>query len=323
MRRFRLLIMISAAFFLLDCTEDNQTIEEGFVTSDQNIQLFYRIIGNGPEKIIIPAGQYLADEFENLASENRTLLFYDQRGRGKSDAVHDRFQLGMNFEVSDLEKIRRQFGFDQISLIGWSYLGAVVARYTIEFPEMVKRVVQICPIPPKKELYWDEFQATLSSRQDIADKIYLEEMLQKGLDKRDPERYSREYHRINHKAMKFNPDMESKLRSDYYTLANEMPNHVWNFHIPRIIESLSEWDWRSELDSLGMQFLTIHGDYDAIPMEAAKEWTASLPEGHLLVIPDAGHFPWLEQPDQVFPAIDSFLTGVLPENAVRIEDIKH
>jgi pimeloyl-ACP methyl ester carboxylesterase len=50
-------------------------------------------------------------------------------------------------------------------------------------------------------------------------------------------------------------------------------------------------------------------------MESACEWTKLVQDGRLLVVPEAGHLPWLEQPELFFSAVAAFLGGVWPENA--------
>ncbi len=64
--------------------------------------------------------------------------------------------------------------------------------------------------------------------------------------------------------------------------------------------------------------LTIHGSYDGIPMESAKEWSKYFADGKLLIINDAGHFPWLEKPEIFYKAVDEFLSGNWPANAIKV-----
>ena len=61
--------------------------------------------------------------------------------------------------------------------------------------------------------------------------------------------------------------------------------------------------------------MTIHGDYDAIPLESAMEWASLLPNGRLMIISNAGHLPWFERPGIFYSAVDIFLDGEWPESA--------
>jgi proline iminopeptidase len=255
----------------------------------------------------------LAVEFERLA-KGRTLIFYDMRSRGRSDSITDKSRLGMAFEISDLEVIRQHFKIDSISLIGWSYLSAMVALYAMEYPDHVKQLIQVGPIPPRKEPYMEQFSANNSARMDSTDMARIDEMRRRGLDKSDPVGFCREYWEAYFRCIFYDPADVSHIRSDYYTLKNEMPDNVM-LQFGRVLESLGAWDWRTILPGLDIPILTIHGDFDTIPMDAAREWVASLPNSRLFIIPDAGHLPFLERPEFFFPAVETFLDGEWPANA--------
>jgi proline iminopeptidase len=60
--------------------------------------------------------------------------------------------------------------------------------------------------------------------------------------------------------------------------------------------------------------LVLVGDRDPVtPVDGANEILAALPLGlgHRVVIPGAGHFPWLDAPDRIFATIEEFV-GKLP-----------
>src|SRR5947199_7955995 len=114
---------------------------EGFVQIAAGPRLHYSKIGDGPEAVIVPAESWLVTDLEPLVP-GRTLVFYDQRGRGASGALAgDGDSLPWTaYEMDDLEAVRRHFGFEQVSLLGWSYLGGVTALYAAEHPGRVKRL---------------------------------------------------------------------------------------------------------------------------------------------------------------------------------------
>lgn len=301
-------------FVCLSCSQKKSpTVNDGLIRIKDGIDLYFQRIGEGPEAIIIPSGMYLSHEFKRLASENRTLIFYDQRGRGRSQSISDKSKLGIDFELSDLESIRSHFGFEKISLIGWSYSGAVVVLYTVEHPNFVKRIIQIGPIPPRKDPYFYQFISRLSSRRDSSEQALLVNTYATFQETGNLEEYIRDYYEIAHKALKYDKEKEEHFRSDFFTLENERPDKVWGVVLPTIIESFENWDFREELVNIKHPVLTVHGDYDAIPLESAREWSSSLSNNRLLVVQNAGHLPWFEKSSIVFNALDTFLDGEWPE----------
>ena len=82
-----------------------------------------------------------------------------------------------------------------------------------------------------------------------------------------------------------------------------------------VFASLGDWDWRPAAARLPVRTLVLHADGDPIPVAAAREWAAALPDARLLVIAGGGHFAYVERPDAYFGAIDAFLGGRWPAGA--------
>lgn len=290
--------------------ETMPVVSEGFVTVEEGVELRYKTIGNGPQAVIIPAAMYLEYEFEQLIDEGRTLIFYDMRGRGKSSKISDHDLVGMDFEISDMEAVRKHLNKDKISLIGWSYLGAMVVLYADKYRDHVERIVQVGPLPPTQEI---SAKAT-ATPVDEKTQAKLKEMKEQGIDKTDPVTYCRAYWETYMSRIFYNPANISKFHSDYYTFPNELPENV-NFLFMGIFQSIGKWDWREQVKDLDVPVLTIHGDHDSIPMEGARTWVYSLPNARLLVVPNAGHLPFVEDPELFYSSVDTFLRGDWPDRA--------
>ena len=291
-----------------------KTGNDGFLPLQDGVRLAYRIIGNGSDVLIVPGGySSLVTDFSPLA-KGRRLVLYDQRGRGHSDPVKDLSHIGIDYEVRDLEAVRQHFHFERVSLLGCSYLGGVVALYALEHPEHVERLIQVDPMPPRRELY-KQAEQILNSRLDSTAVSRLEKMRNAGRGKVDPVQVCREADRV------YNPASfgDASAAAKYHTnceLKNEQPDNAdknWN----ALDRSLGEWDWRPRLNRLTKPVLVIHGTEDWIPETAAHEWIQGLPNSRLLSLPGVGHISWAERPDLVFAASDSFLNRSWPDGAVR------
>ncbi len=219
--------------------------------------------------------------------------------------------------MRDLEAIREHFGLEQVSLVGWSYLGGVVARYAMDDPARVQRLVLVCPDSPRRHPYREESELLArkaASRIDPTSLARLNEMRQAGLEAKDPVTYCREAWKVFLMGRVGDPAVVSRLRFDFCASPNETPSNFLEWW-GRMDRSLGDWDWRPRLGSLKMPVLVIHGSEDSIPEGSSREWAASLRNARLLIIPGVGHFPWLERPDIFFPAVEHFLSGDWPEGA--------
>jgi proline iminopeptidase len=74
-------------------------------------------------------------------SHNRQIVFYDQRGTGKSKRVSPDAPFGMDAQVADMEAVRAKFGFQKFDLVGDSYGGLLAMAYAAAHPEHVEKLI--------------------------------------------------------------------------------------------------------------------------------------------------------------------------------------
>ena len=123
-------------------------VETGYVTSSDGVRLYYAKVGRRSQVAIIPGRLFTFTDFQRLA-KGRTLIFYDMRNRGLSDAVLDVSKISLQHDADDLEAVRAHFGIERPDLIGFSYLGKIVVLYATQHPNHVNRIVQIGPVARK------------------------------------------------------------------------------------------------------------------------------------------------------------------------------
>ena len=63
-----------------------------YVQTGEGVRLFVRKLGHGVDTVIIPNAIYMEEDFERL-SHTHTVILFDLRNRGRSDAVDDPAQL--------------------------------------------------------------------------------------------------------------------------------------------------------------------------------------------------------------------------------------
>lgn len=292
--------------------------EEGWIRVAEDLRLHRTSKGTGDRAVVIPAGFFLADSFDPLLP-GRTLHFYDMRDRGRSDPVKDRSRVGVEDDVRDLEAVRRHLGLERMSLVGWSYLGVVVALYAFRHPGRVARVVQIGPAPPRSDPPYAE--ATAGAYTDAADPdglARLESLREAGIPERDPSRYYREHWRVFKPALFGDPSRAEAWELPPDDLPNEWVDRL-NRHFRAKSESFTDYDLRRQAAELDVPVLTVHGTGDRnTPFEGGREWVASFRRGRLLSVEGAGHVPFAERPELVLPAVDVFLDGNWPEGAEAV-----
>ena len=290
------------------------TENEGYVTTDDGVRLFFQKFGSGPNTIVIPSAASMCDDFKHLATD-RTVIFYDLRNRGRSGAVSEASKLrgGIHHDVEDLEAIRRFFGITPIDVIGHSYLGMAVGLYAMKYPAHVNRVVQIGPVQPDAgKKYPEHLTGSDATMVEVTAKLA---QLQKEGPAGDPNDFGKKIWSLMRQLyVVVDPRDADKVRSVSH-LPNESLFNVMKHYQENILPSIQSIHLTPEdFARAKMPVLIIHGRRDRhAPYGGGKDWATLLPNARLLTIENAAHLPWIESPESVFGAVKVFLDGDWPD----------
>jgi proline iminopeptidase len=279
------------------------SIQEGFVEAEDGVRLYFRTQGDG-EGVLIPLVTW-TEEYDVLAGVRR-LIFYDPRNRGRSTAVALE-RISFQNDIRDLEAIRNHFALEKISLIGWSYFGGVVARYAMEFPERVDRLVMVCGPPIRRLPHSDTINQVMTSRINAVAPGFLEAL--QATSSTEPEKLQRLWELL--KQARSGRNGLRPMRGDPSKYPNERPENIFAV-FQRGLQTQGDWDWRNDARRAICPALYVFGEADILPFEAAKEWAECLPNGRVFKMSGVGHFPSLEDPDLFFRTLENFLRGHWP-----------
>lgn len=279
-----------------------------FVDAGDGVRLWYGIRGKGSPIIVIHGGpgmdhETLAADLVPLERKHR-VIYYDQRGGGRSTLPNDDALLTIDHHVRDLEALRRHLGIDKVTLLAHSFGPAIAALYAIQYPEHVDRMIFLGPIPPRRGKFGEVYGATLRSRLSPEQQKRAEEL---SFDKGDAAAVCREYWSIMTPPRVAKSLPVSVVKSDLCAPSPEAIRYGMTKTNPATFNSLGDWNWTADLAKVQAPVLIIHGEEDAIPVDMVEEWTTALPHARLIKLAKTGHFPHAERPELVFPAIESFL----------------
>jgi proline iminopeptidase len=279
-----------------------RAVGSGFVTSPDGVQLYYQTHGSGDAHLVVPGGVLVEDDLLPLA-DGRTVVFFDIRNRGRSDLVPADGNVGVPAEVDDIDAIRRHFGLEHFSLLGWSYVGLIAALYAVRYPSHIDRLVMACPVPPRDHDYGvPERDTGLQTAL-----RHVEALREAGVAERDPVEFARQWRRAFVPTRMGNPSAFALLKSDPSRFPNEWPDHAQSAQ-ERVWNSLGPgFDFRMIISAVAVPTLVIHGDADVMPAQGSREWAEAIPNARLITLPGVGHFPWVEAPQTFFVTVDAFL----------------
>jgi pimeloyl-ACP methyl ester carboxylesterase len=300
-------------------------VESGYIPTDDGTRLFYQKVGTGKQVVIIPGRLFTFDDFQSLAAKDRTLIFYDMRGRGRSDAITDEQRpklVSIQHDVKDVERVRQYFKASKISLIGYSYLGLMTVMYAMENPGVVERVIQLGPVPLKFGTQYPKEYTNTDQLSDIgaaaADLAKLEKMQQDGVDKSDPKAFCEFSWQVTRYRLVGDPSKVDKLGKSQCEMPNEYPVNL-NSHFRYAFVSIQKLDIpREQVGALKIPVLTIHGTKDRNAVYGSgREWATMLPDGRLYTVVGGAHQVWVDEP-KVIGAMNTFLKGRWPDGAEKL-----
>lgn len=287
---------------------------EGFVQSG-GARLYVRDVGHGAPIVVVHGGpdfdnEYLLPEMDLLA-ESFHLVYYDQRGRGRSFRGEPLDDVTMVTEVEDLDRVRESFGFESIALLGHSWGGLLAMEYALRHPDRVSHLILMNSAPASRA---DAIalRKELVRRKSPAQNARMIELRSDPSFLTGDVETEAEYYRIHFSTTLRNPDhLEAVVRR--LRLASTDAGIV---AARAIEEKLYEETWSRDqydlipaLRQLDVPTLILDGDDDFVPMAAVTRIAEAIPGSRLVVLPDCGHFAYLEQPDQTFATIRAFLTS--------------
>jgi pimeloyl-ACP methyl ester carboxylesterase len=278
------------------------TVEDSYVQTADGTLLAYRKLGAGDDVLIVPGDNWIGRDIERLA-RGRTVIFYDGRGRGRSEA---RGTTHIQQDLEDLEAVRAWFGAERVSLLGMDYQGALIAFYAARHPERVDKLVIVSPIPARKFPHWKIYYQLFNERRHEDTLAELNEMKQQGVQMRDPELWGATYARMIVESWVKDRRSVGAMKSRPYSGANNDPEALVVRYF-EMLRSLEDWDWRADLSSIQTPTLVVYGDSDPMPATASREWVQSMPRASEARIKNSGRMPWIERPGDFTSAVSAFL----------------
>ena len=294
---------------------------EGYFTAADGVRLFYRRIGRGKaETVFLHGGPGINMHdgdcyFESLA-EDRTIIVYDQRGGGRSQLVSDAKLLTAGHHVRDLEALRQHFGIERMDVIGLSWGTGLAALYAAEYPQRVRRMLLVGPMPVARTPFAAERRTAIDAALDGTGRARLDEISQLMPRAGDAEIVAicRERYSIGARAYLVNPAHWERERCDR---CDAPPASIRNRAVVAraTIDSLGDWDFRPLLRKLPMPALVVEGAESKVPLDSTRAWASEMIDARLLLIKNAGHLFPIEQPEVFHDAIKRFLRGDFPPGA--------
>jgi len=277
-------LSLSAAVLAVSCYHMDVRMGMG---EGNGVGLSYRIVGEGPPLVVIHDGpgyekMLMYPGFDDLARDMK-VIYYDQRGCGRSEELTPLESLTLADNVEDLEALRQYFRLDTFSIAahGW---GAVIAlEYVRKYEEFVNGVMLITPISPfAPEPTHDTVLDNLPRRARIAVFDVLNHPTMSMVERRE------RLMRLVLPSLFYNGKAAGLIRARQLRYAADV-----NI---RLSDELKTLDMFPVLDEITLPTLVIIGRHDiSTPVRDQMAYADGIRSASAVVFNDSGHFPFLEE----------------------------
>lgn len=271
--------------------------------------LFCREVGAGHPVVVLHGGPdfdhtYLLPELDRLAESFR-LVYYDQRGRGRSAGGVRPEQVDLRSEIDDVERVRSHFGLESVAVLGHSWGGVLAMEYAIRHPNRVSQLI-LLDTAPASAGDWRALREAFARLRPAGDVEAMQAIAATDAYQRGDLDAEAAYNRIHFRMTLRQPDLldalVARLRSNY-TPAGVLLARAIEQRLHDETFRSADWDLFPALQELDVPTLLLHGEHDFIPVELAARIADAVPGARLAVLPGCGHFTYLEAPERVFEEV--------------------
>jgi proline iminopeptidase len=259
-------------------------------------ELFYIEVGEGLPCLVMHGGLGLdhtwlhpwLDPLEDVMH----LVYYDHRGNGRSGRPPLE-TLTFEWLCADADALRKHLGFEEVTVLGYSYGGFVALEYALRYPERLGRLLLLDTAPTFD--YGEEIEA--NARRKGA--------TQEQLDALDAE--------VTDEAA-LRQQLETVLPLYWHHFDADLGERILSttklsIEAYKAGAALVEgWSVVPRLGDVSVPTLIVVGRDDFIcPPSQARILHEGIPHSELVVFERSGHFPYIEEPDAFFDAVRGWL----------------
>ena len=315
MKNLFVLTILMLVFSCANSQEENQNLKDGetFLTIN-DVDHWVKIAGveNNTTPIVVvhggPGGSNY--NFEKtvgpLLEKFATIVYYEQRGCGRSKAPKDTTDYTIPTLISDLDGLREKLGLNKMTLLGFSFGGELSLRYTALHPNRVKQLILSSPVELSTSTYLIQIQGFYSVANSGLRKE-IENILMENIPIQN--KWFKTWGMVSASvadSFLFNNQSAAKINRQLWqegNLPNEGVQHFQNVYFKNIKGDLLE-----TANGLETECLIISGIHDKNGgLHYGMYLNKILPHSELKLYENSAHFPDIEESDRYAADIKNFI----------------
>jgi proline iminopeptidase len=323
--RFAAVFLVLAVFTIGAVSGKAQTAsavypqQSGYVDAN-GVLIYYAEFGKGPPLVVLHGGPgadhtYFLPWLLSLARTHR-LVFIDERGSGQSERLQDPARYTIEAMADDVEAVRLALNLGKIDLLGHSCGGVLAEAYALKYQQHLNHLILNSTFASTREM--NEVLAREKAAMPAEKLARLNELEQAGLFGKgavwEHGRYPAEYERLAWGDGYFpflygaRPDANYDPAQGNAPTNWELYREMWGSHGEFIIDgNLKSVEYVDRLHTIHVPTLVIAGDHDECDPSLSREMHEKIAGSKLVILPNAGHMNFVDQPQMWQTAVSGFL----------------
>jgi len=289
-------------------------METGYVYAN-GVRLYYEMIGQGEPLLLLNGGPGFPHDYLQqlqMLAPYACLVFFDQRGTGKSDKV-DTQGYTIDANVEDVENLREALQLGPCGVLGHSWGGMLAQAYVLKYPQHVTRLIladTFSSIADCNAALARMRAAMPAETQAIYERYEREGLYQAG------DHYPAEYQAALDRAYEpvyISVPPPDYLQDTFAKIAYDVYRTMWGEETEfRVTGTLAAFDVADRLGEIRVPTLVIAGASDMPAVTMAASTARAIPDARLEIFAHSRHFPFIEEPARFLQVVSRFLEETSP-----------
>src|SRR3989442_4723263 len=279
------------------------TPEKGKTFETGGVSIYYEVMGggSGTPLVLVNGGpgfdhgyMHCSDAWDRLAAK-RKVVFYDQRGNGRSSEIKEGQSCLLADQIADLDALRAHLGLEKVDLLGHSWGGYLIMAYAARHPDRIAHLVIVDSAAPKIQdtvfLFKNIYPETVAREDGLAFAVELG----------DEAAISADLHEYMSMLFYLPAARDAMLaRSGELSFHQKVNKSVWN--------DLQRFDLTPELSKFVFPTLVVTGRFD-FNVAPSVAWAIhrAIPGSELAVFEKSGHLPYCDESAAFASRVEEFL----------------
>ncbi|MEP7197420.1 MAG: proline iminopeptidase-family hydrolase [Saprospiraceae bacterium] len=294
--------------------------QEGFIKVDGG-KIWYRIVGEGDKTpiLVLHGGpdvpSYYLKPLDAL-SKDRSVIYYDQLGCGKSDKITDTSLMTVHHYVDELGQVVKQLCLTNYYIYGQSWGAMLGTDYYLQHPEGIKALILSSPalsIP----MWLRDADTLVSTLPDTVQLAIRTNELNKAYD---APKYQEAILMYSQNFLARKQPWSADLDSSFSQMGENVYKYMEGPSEFTVTGELKNYDRTNRLGEIKVPTLFIAGEFDEARPSTVQYYQSLVPGSSFEMIENSGHLTTQENPQKNIDVVVKFINSIENKLGKKLTD---